>query len=239
MLTLNEKLISWTAKLSTILTFVVIWIWLGVGALLTIKAIGEFARPHLPFLDQLAVDTVRAAGHSGEMAKAKSEIIIPVERIAAQIYLMRGEQVMLDADLAELYQVETGALIRAMKRNQDRFPEEFAFQLSKEEFEDLRSQIGISSWGGRRYAPYAFTEQGVAMLSGVLRSKRAAQVNVAIMRTFVRLRRMLATNEELARKVAQHDQEIGILFEHIQGLLEPAEPPKKRRIGFAVTDDEE
>ena len=131
--------------------------------------------------------------------------------------------------MAELYQVETGALVRAMKRNVDRFPEDFASQLTKKEFDDLRSQTGISSWGGRRYARYAFTEEGVAMLSGILRSKIAVQVNVAIMRTFVRLRRMLATNEELARKVARHDQAIGILFEHIQGLLEPPEPPKKIR----------
>ena len=103
--------------------------------------------------------------------------------------------------------------------------------LTKEEFDNLRSQTGTSSWGGRRYAPYAFTEQGVAMLSGILRSKIAVQVNVAIMQTFVRLRRMLAINEELARKVAQHDQAIGILFEHIQGLLEPPEPPKKHPVG--------
>ena len=171
------------------------------------------------------------------MVKDKSAI--PVERIAAQIYLIRDERVMLDANLAELYHVETGALIRAMKRNIDRFPEDFAFQLSKEEFGDLRSQTGISSWGGRRYAPYAFTEQGVAMLSGVLRSKIAVQVNVAIMRTFVRLRRMLATNEKLARKIAQHDQAIGILFEHIQGLLAPPDPPKRHPIGFRVTDDKE
>ena len=126
-----------------------------------------------------------------------------------------------------------------MKRNVDRFPEDFAFQLTRKEFDDLRSQTGISSWGGRLYAPYAFTEQGVAMLSGILRSKIAVQVNVAIMRTFVRLRRMLATNEELARKVARHDQAIGILFEHIQGLLEPPEPPKKNPIGFWVADDDE
>ena len=132
-----------------------------------------------------------------------------------------------------------GLWFGAMKRNLDRFPEDFAFQLSKEEFDDLRSQTGISSWGGQRYAPYAFTEQGVAMLSGIPRSKTAVQVNVAIMRTFVRLRRMLATNEELARKVAQHDQAIGILFEHVQGLLGPPEPPRKHPIGFRVTDDDE
>ena len=125
-----------------------------------------------------------------------------------------------------------------MKRNQNRFPEDFSFQLSKEEFDDLRSQTGISSWGGRRYAPYAFTEQGVAMLSSVLRSKRAADVNVAIMRTFVRLRQMLATNEELARKVAQHDRQIAVLFEHVQKLLEQPEPKKKRPIGFVHPKDE-
>ena len=172
------------------------------------------------------------------MAKATPAIVIPLERIAERIYLIRGESVMLDSDLATLYEVETGALVRAMKRNLDRFPEDFAFQLTEEEFEDLRCQTGISSWGGRRYAPYAFTEQGIAMLSGVLRSRRAVRLNVAIMRTFVRLRRIVATNEELARKVAQHDQEIGILFEHIQALLEPAEPGQKRPIGFRLPDDD-
>jgi hypothetical protein len=166
------------------------------------------------------------------MAKGKPQSIIPVERIASRIYLIRGEKVMLDADLAELYGVKTGVLTRAMKRNQDRFPEDFSFQLSKEEFDDLRCQTGASSWGGRRYAPYAFTEQGVAMLSGALRSKTAVNVNVAIMRTFVRLRQMLATNQELARKVAQHDRQIALLFEHFQKLLEPPEPKKRRPIGF-------
>src|ERR1700730_10425776 len=117
----------------------------------------------------------------------KAESIIPVERIASRIYLMRGEKVMLDGDLAELYGVETGALVRAVKRNSNRFPEEFSFQLNNLEFEDLRCQTGISSqWGGRRYPPYAFTEQGVAMLSSVLRSARAAEVNIAIIRTFVK-----------------------------------------------------
>ncbi len=124
---------------------------------------------------------------------AKTDFLIPIERIAGQIYLIRGEKVLLDSDLAALYDVETGALTRAMKRNRERFPEDFCFQLTKEEFEILRSQTGISSqWGGRRYPPWAFTEHGVAMLSGVLRSKRAVQVNVAIMRTFVHLRQSLA-----------------------------------------------
>ena len=161
------------------------------------------------------------------------ESLIPMERIASQIYVIRGEQVMLDSDLAALYGVETGALTRAMKRNRERFPDDFCFQLSQEEFEILRSQIGISSqWGGRRYPPWAFTEHGVAMLSSVLRSKRAVQVNVAIIRTFVRLRRILASNEELAQKVAQHDRQIAALFEHVRALLAAPEFPKKHPIGF-------
>jgi hypothetical protein len=165
------------------------------------------------------------------------ESLIPVERIAAQIYRIRGENVMLDADLASLYGVETRVLVQAVKRNLDRFPEDFMFQLSKAELEDWRSQIVMSNPAAKmslRRRPYAFTEHGVAMLASVLRSKRAIDVNIAIVRTFIRLRRMLATNEELARKVAQHDQEIAILFDHIKRLLEPPEPPKNRQIGFAA-----
>jgi ORF6N domain len=175
------------------------------------------------------------------MVRTKPQSLIPVERIAAQIYVIRGQTVMLDKDLAELYGVETRVLVQAVKRNLERFPEDFLFQLSKKELENWRSQIVMSNPAakmGLRRHPYAFTEHGVAMLASVLRSKRAAEVNIAIVRTFIRLRRMLATNEELARKVAQHDQEIGILFEHIQQLLMPPDPPKKkRRIGFNVTDD--
>ena len=130
--------------------------------------------------------------------------LIPIERIQNFIFLIRGEKVMLDRDLATLYGVTTGNLNKAVKRNQDRFPSDFMFQLNAEE-ENLIFQIGISSCrhGGRRHNPYAFTEQGVAMLSSVLRSKRAVQVNVAIMRAFVSLRRLLATNETLARKFAE------------------------------------
>ena len=175
------------------------------------------------------------------MANAKSRSVIPIERIAAQIYLIRGQSVMLDAGLASLYGVETKNLNKAVSRNQDRVPDDFMFHLTTEEWDALRFQIGTSNTGrgGRRYALRVFTEQGVAMLSSVLRSKRAASVNVAIMRTFVRMRRMLATNQELARKVAQHDEEIGVLFEHIQGLLEPPESPQKHPIGFRVTDEDE
>ncbi len=164
---------------------------------------------------------------------AETDSLIPIERIASQIYLLRGDKVMLDSDLAALYGIETGALTRAMKRNRERFPSDFCFQLSKEEFEILRSQTGISSqWGGRRYPPWAFTEHGVAMLSSVLRSKRAVQLNVAIIRTFVRLRQVLASNEELAQKVAQHDRQIAALFTQVTALLEPPDPPRRHLIGF-------
>ncbi len=174
------------------------------------------------------------------MARAKSEGIIPLERIAAQIYVIREQNVMIDSDLAALYEVTTGNLNLAVRRNKRRFPEDFVFQLTGEEFESLLLQTAIAKGrGGRRSPPFAFTEHGVAMLSSVLHSDHAADVNVAIMRTFIRLRQVLGANEELARKVAQHDEEIGILFEHIQGLLEQPELPQKRRIGFHVKDDED
>jgi len=164
------------------------------------------------------------------MAKAKS--LIPVERVAAQMYVIRGQTVMFDADLAALYGVETRALVQAVKRNAERFPQDFMFQLTDKEAEHLRSQFVTSSWGGRRYNPYAFTEHGVAMLSSVLRSTRAVEVNITIVRTFVRLRRILATNEDLARKVAQHDRQIAVLFDQVKHLLEPPPAPKKPPIGF-------
>ncbi len=169
---------------------------------------------------------------------AKTDSLIPIERIASQIYLIRGQKVMLDSDLAALYDVTTGNLNLAMRRNQRRFPEDFVFQLTAEEFESLLLQTAIAKGrGGRRSPPYAFTEQGVAMLSSVLRSKRAIQVNVAIIRTFVRLRQILATNDELARKVALHDRQIAVLFEHVEMLLEPLEPGEKHPIGFLPPED--
>ena len=140
---------------------------------------------------------------------------------------------MMDSDLAELYQVNTKRLNEQVKRNAERFPDDFMFRLSKEEFEILRSQFAISSWGGRRYPPQAFTEQGVAMLSSVLHSQRAIEVNVAIMRTFVRLRNLLSTNEELARKVKTHDKQIATLFAHLRKLLKN---PKRKQIGFGRSE---
>lgn len=163
---------------------------------------------------------------------SKSHAVIPIERIASRIYLIREQKVMLDSDLAELYGVETGALVRSVKRNARRFPMDFSFQLSELEYETLRCQIGISNGrGGRRYRPYVFTEQGVAMLSSVLRSPRAADVNVAIMRTFVRLREILATHKDLARKVEEHDEKITLLIQAVQKILAP-ESRKKNPIGY-------
>lgn len=163
----------------------------------------------------------------------KSQGVIPTERVASRIYLIRSEKVMLDADLADLYAVETKALVRAVKRNLNRFPADFMFRLTEDEFQNLRFQIGTSSqWGGRRYTPYAFTEQGVAMLSSVLRSARAAEVNVTIIRVFVKLRQILASNEDLARKVEQLDRKVAILFDTVQKLLSPAASGKKHPIGY-------
>lgn len=168
-------------------------------------------------------------------------VAMPIERIEKSIFLLRGYKVMLSNHLAELYGVETRALIQAVKRNIDRFPKDFMYQLSKKEFENLKSQIVISSWGGaRRSLPYAFTEQGVAMLSSVLNSKKAIKVNIQIMRAFVKLREILSTNKELAQKLKKlelkidsHDQQIQAIFEVINQLLAPLEKPQ-RKIGFTI-----
>jgi hypothetical protein len=152
---------------------------------------------------------------------------VPIQQIESAILLMRGQKVMLDADLAALYEVETRALVQAVQRNIERFPDDFMFRLSKEEFDDLRSQDVISSrWGGRRSLPYVFTEQGVAMLSGVLRSDRAVEVNIEIMRAFVRLRGMLASNAELAQRLddleERYDVQFRVVFDTIRELMRPA-----------------
>jgi hypothetical protein len=161
-----------------------------------------------------------------------------MKQIEKKILLLRGEKVMLDRDLAELYEVTTFNLNKAVKRNLSRFPEDFMFQLSEEESLALRFQIGMSKQtgrGGRRYVPYAFTEQGVAMLSSVLRSKRAVQVNIEIMRTFARLRQMIASNKELARRLAElekkYDRQFKVVFDTIRELMAPPKTPV-RRIGF-------
>ena len=171
-----------------------------------------------------------------------SKSLIPIERIEKVIYLIHGHKVMLDTDLAELYDVETRILVRNVKRNIDRFPKDFMFQLTKKEDEVLRSQIGISKKGrgGRRYAPYVFTEQGVAMLSSVLNSKRAIQVNVEIMRAFVRMRQLLASHKGLLQKILamekKYDKNFRVVFEAIYQLMKEEEKPK-REIGFTTKDD--
>jgi hypothetical protein len=149
---------------------------------------------------------------------------VPMERISNMIYLVRGQKVMLSPHLAELYGVESKVLIQAVKRNVERFPDDFMFQLTYQEFVNLKSQIVTSSWGGiRRANPYAFTEQGVAMLSSILRSKRAVQVNIQIMRTFTQLRQMLSTHKDLKEKIEvmekKYDQQFQIVFEAIKQLF--------------------
>lgn len=167
----------------------------------------------------------------------KSEISIEV--VAAKILMVRGKKVMLDKDLAQMYGVTTGALNQAVKRNQGRFPGDFMFQLREDEFLSLISQFVISKRGGTRKLPYVFTEQGVAMLSSVLNSERAIQVNIAIMRAFVKLREVLLTHKELAQKLGEleqkyqlHEKDIQLIFEAIKKLLEPVPLPEKPKIGF-------
>lgn len=163
--------------------------------------------------------------------------LIPDASIEKKIILVRGLKVMLDSDLAVLYGVETKALNRAVKRNRERFPDDFMFQLDQQELANLRFQFGTSSYGhgGRRKPAYAFTEQGVAMLSSVLRSPRAVKVNIEIMRAFVRIRQWLASNAELARKLValekKYNAQFKVVFDAIRELMRPPEPPRKR-IGF-------
>jgi hypothetical protein len=182
---------------------------------------------------------------------ASSKTSIPVQDITRSILVLRGHKVLLDEDLAALYGVVTGALIQAVKRNAGRFPTDFMFQLSAAEWAALRSQFVILKTGRgqhRKYLPYAFTEQGVAMLSSVLRSERAIAVNIEIMRAFVQLRRLLGSNKELARrfdqlearldkKLADHDEAIAAILSAIRELMNPP-APKRRGIGFTANIEE-
>ena len=172
--------------------------------------------------------------------------LIPQEVVEKKIYLIRGHKVMMDSDLAVLYGVRTKNLNKATKRNMERFPKDFMFQLTHDEVGSLRFQFGTSSYGGRRYLPYVFTEQGVAMLSSVLNSKRAIQVNIASMRAFVRLREILLTHKNLAAKIAslelkyknhdmrlsEYDKHIMAIFEAIKKLMAPTPEKPRRIIGF-------
>jgi hypothetical protein len=163
------------------------------------------------------------------------------ESIERRIYLIRGEKVMLDVELATLYGVATKNLNKAVRRNLARFPGDFMFQLTEEEVENLRFQFGTSRWGGRRYRPYAFTEHGVAMLSSVLNSPRAVQVNLSIIRAFIRLRGTLATHKDLARTIEElqrqqkeHGERLGAVYSIVQSLVQKATQPKKR-IGYITS----
>jgi len=170
---------------------------------------------------------------------------VPLEQIERRIHIIRGAKVLLDFDLAELYGVETRALVQAVKRNLERFPEDFMFKLSSGELEQWRSQFVTSKPGakmGLRRPPYAFSEHGVAMLSSVLRSQRAVEVNIQIMRTFVRLRRLMLTHRDLARRLGEleqrYDKQFAVVFEAIRRLMEPRTTAKRRRIGFRHEPDD-
>ena len=174
------------------------------------------------------------------LTRLKSQIVtsssVAPQRVERRILSLRGQKVMLSTDLAELYKVAPKALVQAVKRNRERFPVDFMFQLTRTEYADLKSQSVTSTWGGaRRAAPYAFTEQGVAMLSSVLRSPRAVQVNIAIMRAFVKLREILATHRDLARRLdemeSKYDKQFRVVFDAIRQLMAPPEKPR-RGIGF-------
>jgi ORF6N domain len=172
------------------------------------------------------------------------KLILTEENIVTSIHKIRGEKVMLDVDLALLYGVETKVLKQAVKRNIARFPSDFMFELTKEEFDNLRSQIVTSSWGGLRYLPFAFTEQGVAMLSGILNSERAIAVNIAIMRTFVKMRQLMLSNIEMSKRLDdleriifdrldENSTEIGAIRNALMHLMKEEDEPEPRRpIGF-------
>jgi hypothetical protein len=183
------------------------------------------------------------------MAKAVKKVTTEDEEIISKIYFIRDKKIMLDKDLAELYDVTTGNLNKAVKRNLKRFPEDFMFQLTEAEFKNLIFQSGTSSWGGTRKMPYGFTEQGVAMLSGVLNSDRAIEVNIRIIRIFTKLREMLLTHKDILLKMEkveknmmqqdgkmkQYEKDIQIIFEALKQLLNPPQKPRKR-IGFKPDD---
>ena len=172
------------------------------------------------------------------MGKAGYASLLPAEHVEQKIFLLRGQKVMLDKDLATLYGVSTTNLNKAVIRNSGRFPEDFSFKLTPDEFKNLIFHFGTSRWGGTRKMPRVFTEQGIAMLSSVLNSETAIRANIVIMRVFVRLREILSTHKDLAHKLShletrieKHDGEIQSIFEAIHQLMAPPEKPK-RRIGF-------
>jgi hypothetical protein len=180
------------------------------------------------------------------MTEKKEGLILSDEVVLSKIYYVREHKIMLDSDLADLYEVETKYLKRQVKRNLLRFPaDDFMFELTRDEFENLRCQNGASSWGGLRYMPMAFTEQGVAMLSSVLNSTRAIRVNIQIIRIFTRMREMLFNQkdillklEQLERQTLKNTEDVQKVFDYLKQLLIPAEQVNRRRIGFRQDDEE-
>jgi hypothetical protein len=180
------------------------------------------------------------------MATENTPVYIPEERIIDKIFLIRGQKVMLDRDLAKLYGLETKVLKQQVKRNIERFPDDFMFELSNQEFSNLRSQFVTSSWGGVRYMPMVFSEQGVAMLSSVLSSKQAISVNIQIMRIFTRIRQMLTDTlsikleiEDIKKKLQNQDKNIEVVFSYLDELINKQEDQKPRkRIGFKTSEKE-
>jgi len=175
----------------------------------------------------------------------KKEMIVPDELVISKIYYIREQKMMLDRDLAELYGVETKQLKRQVRRNIDRFPEDFMFELNEEEFENLRCQSGTSRWGGDRYLPMAFTEQGVAMLSSVLNSSRAINANIQIIRIFTRMREMLFNYkdillklEQLENQTLQNTKDVQAVFDYLKKMLVPVEQVERRMIGFQRDDEQ-
>lgn len=183
------------------------------------------------------------------MSKQTQISVIPDEVVISKIYAIRNQKVMFDTDLAELYGVETRRLNEQVKRNIDRFPEDFMFQLTQDEFDNLKSQIATSSWGGRRTLPYVFTEHGVLMLSSILNSDRAIKVNIQIMRIYTRIREMLVTHKEILsklekieKKIGSQDNQILVIFEYLkqfeQSKQEELDQSERKKIGYKRHDDE-
>ena len=177
------------------------------------------------------------------MKDRNMEILIPDEVVMDKIYIIRGQKVMLDRDLAKLYNVETKVLKQAVRRNRDRFPDDFMFELKSEEFANLRSQSVTSSWGGSRYVPMAFTEQGIAMISSVLNSKQAIQVNIHIIRVFTKMRKLILTHKDLLLKIEQvekrisdHDGKISLVLGYLKRFIDVQEKPRKQ-VGFKRSNE--
>jgi phage regulator Rha-like protein len=175
------------------------------------------------------------------MKNTENKITIPEEVIMSKIFIIRGQKVMIDKDLSELYEVETKVLKQAVKRNIDIFPDHFMFELTEEEFRILRSQFVTSSWGGQRYLPYVFTEHGVLQLANVLRSKRARQMSIRIIEVFVKMREMLVDTlnikldiEAIKKKLSNQDKSIELVFSYLDELIEKENPKPRKQIGFRI-----